>query len=216
MHRNSELIFARHARALFTPGSTVLEIGPDACPSTYQRVVGAGPSQWCTADLDTSVDGTGRRIFGAGEGTDVTFPMASPYEIPVGDDSFDVVLSGQVIEHVPRIWAWMAELARVCRPGGHVVTIGPLSWPYHEAPVDCWRIYPEGMRALCADAGLEVVVSTFECLEDPRPRRSYPGGNLGNATGMKARVLRLAGAVGWPLPIALDTITIARKPEGNQ
>jgi SAM-dependent methyltransferase len=211
MHRNSELIFTKHARGYFPPGAAVLEIGPDGRPSTYQRIVGDGVA-WATADLADSVDEAGRRLFGAGVADDVTYAMVSPYQLPVGGNSFDVVLSGQVIEHVPRIWTWMAELTRVCRPGGHVITIGPLSWPYHEAPVDCWRIYPEGMRALCAAAGLEVVHSEAECLESPQPRRAYPGAHLGRGTKPRAALRRWAGWLGWPLPIAVDTITIARKP----
>jgi hypothetical protein len=27
-------------------------------------------------------------------------------------------------------------------------SVNPVSWVFHEAPVDCWRIYPEGMKAL--------------------------------------------------------------------
>lgn len=92
--------------------------------------------------------------------------------IPASDDTFDLVLSGSVIVHVRRPWQWMEELARVCRPGGVVATVGPVSWPYHEAPVDCWRVYPEGMRALCEDAGLVVEFSACESLERP------PGGGI--------------------------------------
>jgi SAM-dependent methyltransferase len=138
--------------------------------------------------------------------------MPGEYEIPAPDATFDVILSGQVIEHVRQPWKWMAEVCRVCRPGGLVITVNPVSWPYHEAPVDCWRIYPEGMHALCEGAGLTVEQSRWESLE-PRPRRWYPGASYGHYVGRKGRALnRLKAAVGWPLPIAFDTITVARKP----
>lgn len=211
MHRNSELIFSRYGLPYLRAGHRVLEIGPDASPSTYQRL-STSPLEWQTADLVQSADGGGRRLFGRGTQRDVTYLMENAYEVPVPDAQFDVVLSGQVIEHVRRVWVWMAELARICRPGGYVITIGPLSWPFHEAPVDCWRIYPDGMRALCEEAGLEVLESVSASLTEPAPRRPYPGEDWGRTTGVKKAVRQLIGAAGWPLPVALDVVTIARKP----
>lgn len=67
---------------------------------------------------------------------------------PVPSDSYDILLSGRVIEHVRKIWRWFPEVARMCKPGGLVMTMNPVSWHYHEAPVDCWRPYPGGMKAL--------------------------------------------------------------------
>ena len=144
----------------FSTGS-VLEVGPDRVPSSF-AIPGL---DWKTANIAAE----------AMEGGTVDYKMADPYVIPVDGDSFDVVFSAQVLEHVPRPWIWMPELARVCWPGGYVITINPTSWPYHEAPVDCWRAYPEGMRALCEDAGLEVVESVCESLEPRRSPRTYPG-----------------------------------------
>src|SRR5690606_29497337 len=92
--------------------------------------------------------------------------------------------------------------------------INPISWHYHEAPVDCWRIYPEGMRALCDDAGLEVLLSTWESVELERLRDVAP------RRLRKHRIMqRLSGVVGlmnaavrFPVEAASDTITVARRP----
>jgi hypothetical protein len=95
-----------------------------------------------------------------------------------------------------------------------VITINPVSWHYHEAPVDCWRIYPEGMKALADDAGLEVLLSTWESVEFDRmsflPRRVRD----------EKRFLMLLFGPFWfmhrilktPFQGSFDTITIARKP----
>ena len=69
----------------------------------------------------------------------------------------------------------MREVARVCKAGGIVITINPVSWPYHEAPIDCWRAYPEGMKALYEDSKLEVIFSGWESLEEPQFRNYMPG-----------------------------------------
>lgn len=212
MHLNSQLIFERHALAYFRAGAHVLELGPDGQPSTYRKSVAEPTVTWDTADLTGSATIRGDRLFGSGRADDLTYVMDDEYTVSATDDSFDVVLSGQVIEHVPQIWRWMPELARVCKPGGYVITIGPVSWPYHEAPVDCWRVHPDGLSALYEWAGLQVVECISESLEPRISRRSFPGASFGPSRGAKGIVKRILGAVGWPLPIAVDTVGIARKP----
>jgi SAM-dependent methyltransferase len=210
VHANSVLLFERYALKYIDPGVSVLEIGPDDDPSSYRRLVSV-PVTWATADLQSEVS-AGERRWGGGRGDDLTFVMAREHEIPAPDEAFDVVVSGQVLEHVREPWRWMAEVARVCRRGGVVITVNPVSWPYHEAPIDCWRIYPDGMRALCEAAGLVVEESRYESLE-PRPRRWYPGPSHDQDLGRRGRLAnKLKKAVGWPLPIAFDTVTVARKP----
>jgi 2-polyprenyl-3-methyl-5-hydroxy-6-metoxy-1,4-benzoquinol methylase len=64
----------------------------------------------------------------------LTHVVASEYSFPVEDERYDVVISGQVIEHVRKMWVWMREVSRVCKVGDVVITINPGGWPYHEAP----------------------------------------------------------------------------------
>jgi SAM-dependent methyltransferase len=45
--------------------------------------------------------------------------------LPFDDDTFDFVCSNQVFEHVADLWATVAELARVTRPGGVHVHLFP-------------------------------------------------------------------------------------------
>jgi SAM-dependent methyltransferase len=201
MHKNSRLLFEKYARDYFRPTHRVLEIGPDRDPSTYRTLVGA-TAAWDTLDFASRAD------------IPLTYRTTDEYVFPVEDGVYDIVFAAQVIEHVRKIWRWMPELARVCAPGGHVIVINPVSWHYHESPVDCWRIYPEGMRALCDDAGLEVVASTWESVELEK---------LGDLTPVRLRkhriMQRLSGVVGmlnaglkFPVEAAYDTITVARRP----
>ncbi|MDQ3493973.1 MAG: class I SAM-dependent methyltransferase [Pseudomonadota bacterium] len=71
--------------------------------------------------------------------------------------SFDVVVSGQAFEHIEYFWETMGEVARIMRPGGLCCLIAPSSGYEHRYPVDCWRFYPDGMRALARYAGLETL-----------------------------------------------------------
>lgn len=147
--------------------------------------------------------------------TPTTYAMHSRYEVPVPSNSFDVVLAGQVIEHVEKVWQWTEELARAIRPGGRLILISPISWPFHEAPVDCWRIYPDGMRTLCSHAQLVVELCEQAALEPRRSRRSYfaESWETTRPRGWSYAVRDLAKTVlGWPMPTALDLVTIAVKP----
>jgi len=73
----------------------------------------------------------------------------------VDSDSIDVVVSGQVLEHVDYFWASAFEIARVLRPGGVAALIAPSAGPEHRYPLDCWRFYPDGFDSLARFVGFD-------------------------------------------------------------
>lgn len=106
----------------------------------------------------------------------------------IRSDSVDLLISGQVLEHVEFFWITALEISRVLRPGGMACLIAPSSGPEHRYPVDCWRFYPDGMRAFAKVARLECVevYTNWENSGDPgsdfwhdtvlvvrKPRRSW-------------------------------------------
>src|SRR5262249_48924013 len=92
----------------------------------------------------------------AGPGVDTV--VADPYYwSELGEASFDVVVSGQALEHIEYPWRTVEQMARVLRPGGVAFVIAPSSGPEHRHPVDCWRFLPDGLRALATGAGLAVL-----------------------------------------------------------
>jgi SAM-dependent methyltransferase len=185
MHRNSVLLFEKYAKPLFKGSMRVLEVGPDAHPSTYKQLVGDPSIKWETIDIFSS--------------SALTYVAKDEYTFPIPDQTYDIVLSGQVIEHVRKIWRWARELSRVCKKGGLVITVNPVSWVFHEVPVDCWRIYPDGMKALYDEAGLTMQLSKFETLDHPSLWFR-----------VKQALKPFLGREAFPLPV-VDTISIGVK-----
>lgn len=79
----------------------------------------------------------------------------------VESNKYDVVISGQTLEHVERPWKFIPELVRILKPGGTICVIAPNTWPFHQEPIDCWRIFPHGMAVLFKDAGLMIMSTTM-------------------------------------------------------
>lgn len=82
----------------------------------------------------------------AGDNVDIV--ASDPYNWPVADGSFDVVISGQCLEHVEAPWLWVKEVERICAAGGFAFVIAPYEIKVHRFPVDCYRYLPDGMAYL--------------------------------------------------------------------
>jgi SAM-dependent methyltransferase len=92
-------------------------------------------------------------------GRNVDVVATDAYKFPLPSDAFDVVISGQAFEHIEFPWLTMLEIARVLKPGGLSVVIAPSSGQEHRYPQDCWRFYPDSMRALAKWAKLDCVAA---------------------------------------------------------
>ena len=90
------------------------------------------------------------------KGRNVDLVMKQPYRIPVKSDSFDIVMTNQVFEHIPFPWVSFLEVCRVVRPGGLIFLVAPSRGQRH-GDVDCWRYYPDSMQALAAYARVNLV-----------------------------------------------------------
>lgn len=74
------------------------------------------------------------------------------------ENQFDVVVATQVMEHVRRPWEWIKDVIAICRPSGLIYICTPNTLGFHEYPIDCWRAWPDGLRALMED-----YVTVLEC-----------------------------------------------------
>jgi SAM-dependent methyltransferase len=100
------------------------------------------------------------------EGPNVDLVMADPYRIPLPTRSVDLVVSGQAFEHVELFWITFLEMVRILRPGGLIFLIAPSRGPEHRYPVDCWRFYPDGYRALARFGGVKLLDVTTDWGQD--------------------------------------------------
>src|SRR5438874_2506316 len=57
--------------------------------------------------------------------------ISSALEIPFCNETFDTVVSTEVLEHVPDPLRALREMQRVLKPGGHLVLSTPMYWPRH-------------------------------------------------------------------------------------
>lgn len=76
--------------------------------------------------------------------------------VPMPDGSADIVLSSQVLEHVPSPAAYLREAHRLLKPGGTLLLSTHGIWIYHPDPADYWRWTREGLARQVEEAGFEV------------------------------------------------------------
>ena len=104
-----------------------------------------------------------------GDNVDV---VIEPYKFPFPSNSFDVVISGQTIEHMEFPWIWFKELARVLKKGGLTCIITPAVIHEHKYPIDTYRYYPDGMKALAKWSKLRVL-KTKRVVVDAKMEDTY-------------------------------------------
>jgi SAM-dependent methyltransferase len=76
--------------------------------------------------------------------------------IPLATQSVDVIMLFQAITDVPKTVDVLKEARRVLKPEGLLLVFESMAYPEHDAPYDFYRLMPEGLRALAADAGLNL------------------------------------------------------------
>jgi SAM-dependent methyltransferase len=77
--------------------------------------------------------------------------------IDAGPESFDLVVSTQVLEHVPDFASYLRQCLRVLKPGGQLLLSTHGTFEDHGCPHDFRRWTAEGLERDVAQAGFEVV-----------------------------------------------------------
>ncbi len=89
----------------------------------------------------------------------VDFVKPDPFTIPAADQNFDLVLSGQMLEHCQNPFRAVAEMKRVLKIGSCIAIIVPSAGRRHDAQ-DGWRFMDDAFKFISAEVG------GFETLAD--------------------------------------------------
>lgn len=137
--------FSEIVAANFKPPIRILDVGSYGVNGTYKEIF-SDEKRFIYTGLDLM------------PGPNVDYVPRDPYKWEgLEDESFDVIISGQAFEHIEFPWLTIMEMKKKLRKGGLICIIAPSRGPEHRYPVDCWRYYPDGFRALAKWAGLEVI-----------------------------------------------------------
>lgn len=74
--------------------------------------------------------------------------IADAEDIPLEDNSVDLILNQAMLEHVPHPDKVVREMHRLLQPGGEVFCYLPFTVPFHAAPRDYYRWTMPGVREL--------------------------------------------------------------------
>ncbi len=121
---NSAAYLLPHLRA----GIGLLDVGCGPGTITLDLAGRVAPGRVVGIDASAAVIEKARALVTDGDLPSVTFEVGDLFDLPFDDDSFDVVHAHQVLQHVGDPLAALAEMRRVCRPGG-VVAVRDSDYP---------------------------------------------------------------------------------------
>jgi SAM-dependent methyltransferase len=136
-----------------TPDAKVLDVGCGPGTITVDLAVRAPEGQVTGIDAAVSVlDLARQEAERRGQGN-VRFETGDVYRLTFGDGTFDVVHAHQVLQHLSDPVAALAEMRRVCRPGGLVAArdadYGGMFWFPGDPELAEWlALYRDVARAL--------------------------------------------------------------------
>lgn len=76
--------------------------------------------------------------------------------VPVPDDTYDIVLCTEVLEHVPSPAAVLKELHRILKPSGQLFITVPQGYGIHGEPYNYFYFTRYGLELVLREAGFEV------------------------------------------------------------
>jgi SAM-dependent methyltransferase len=83
--------------------------------------------------------------------------VGSVTALPIDDNSLDLVITQEVLEHVDDPFLAMCEIYRVLKPGGQAYVQLPFIIGFHPCPDDYWRFTHRGIEQLARQASFREI-----------------------------------------------------------
>lgn len=107
----------------------------------------------------------------------ITFIQSDICKCPdIEDESYDVVYSNNVFEHLERPWDAAKECIRIVKKNGLIIHNAPFAWRYHPCPVDYFRYTSQGLASLfCSTDQVDTLFSGYDLTHR---RNDHRGGKM--------------------------------------
>ncbi len=127
-------------------GKRVLEIGAiDVNGNLRPTVEALGPREYVGVDIEK------------GKGVDVVC-RAEDILKEFGGESFDAVISTEMLEHIREWRTVVTNIKNICRPGGVILlTTRSRGFKYHGFPYDFWRYELDDMKNIFSDFEIQAL-----------------------------------------------------------
>jgi SAM-dependent methyltransferase len=146
LHPSAYIFASRALAAEQVAGKRVVEAGAFDYNGSVRGVI--------TAMIPASYTGTDAQ---PGPGVDLVCPAEKLPDV-LGEDSADVVVSTEMLEHAEDWRGAMAGMTRILAPGGLLVlTTRSEGFPYHPHPGDFHRFSLDAMDGIAEACGLDVI-----------------------------------------------------------
>lgn len=83
--------------------------------------------------------------------------IGTALKLPFKSNSFDTIISTQVLEHVEDPRLMINEINRVLKKGGNLILTAPMNYKLHEVPRDFYRYTRFGLNHLFESNGFQVI-----------------------------------------------------------
>jgi SAM-dependent methyltransferase len=123
-------------------GKRVVEVGSNDVNGSLRPIL----TQWTPAEY-VGID------IEPGPGVDVICPAENMLE-RFGKESFDLVISTCVLEHIRNWREAVSNMKNVCKRNGILLIIVPSYWPFHAFPHDYWRFRKEDVENIFSDCDI--------------------------------------------------------------
>jgi demethylmenaquinone methyltransferase/2-methoxy-6-polyprenyl-1,4-benzoquinol methylase len=190
-----------------TPGEAILDVctGTGDLALAFHRATG-GKSQIVAADFCREMlDIGGQKQERAGIGSELSFTLADALNLPFEDNRFAIVSVAFGLRNVADTDRGLAEMARVCRPGGQVAVL-EFSTPRWQPFRGLYLFYFKNILPRIGQLFARNSSAAYEYL--PATVAQFPDGE---ALAERMRGVGLLNVKFWPLTGGIATLYVGRK-----